>query len=255
MSALLKYELRKTRAMKLIFLGVTAVAEVVFLISLFLRNNEGNTDNIIGTSALVLMLIAIGGILLIGIQSIFALHRDMNTKQGYMLYMTPRNSYQILGAKMLENGLSLALAGGFFFLLGLLDLTLLFSRLGELERLWGFFMEFLHMFNAEIELDTAQVLSLIFELLTSWLAVVSIAFLADIVSSALLNGKKANGLVPFIFFILLTILLNVIQNLLRKSGLCTTITSTLIMQSVVALCYSVGMYFIAAAVMDKYLSV
>ena len=36
MSALLKYELRKTRAMKLIFLGVTAVAEVVFLISLFL---------------------------------------------------------------------------------------------------------------------------------------------------------------------------------------------------------------------------
>ena len=232
MNALLKYELRKTRAMKLIFLGITAVAELVFLISLYLRNDKGNTDNIIGTSALLLMFIAIGGILLIGVQSIITLHRDMNTKQGYMLYMTPRNSYQILGAKMLENGLSLALAGGFFFLLGMLDLTLLFSRLGELERLWGFFMEFLHMFNAEIELDTAQVLSLILELLTSWLAVVSIAFLADIVSSALLNGKKANGIVTFIFFILLTILLNVIQNLLRKSGLCSTITSTLIMQSI-----------------------
>ena len=117
MKQLLKYELRKTQAMKLIILGITAAAELAFLIALFVRNSQGNTDEIIVAMAFLLTMIAFGGILLIGIQSVLTLHRDMNTKQGYMLYMTPRNSYQILGAKMLENGISLVLAGAFFFLL------------------------------------------------------------------------------------------------------------------------------------------
>ena len=113
MSKLLKYEIRKTWALKLIILGVTAVAELAFLIALFLdQENHG----FIGLTCVLLFFIAMGGTMLIGVQSVLTLHRDMNTKQGYMLFMTPRNSFQILGEKLLENGLSLALAGGFFFL-------------------------------------------------------------------------------------------------------------------------------------------
>ena len=44
-------------------------------------------------------------------------------KQGYMLYMTPHSSYKILGAKMLENGLSLMLLAD-VFALGVLNLEL-----------------------------------------------------------------------------------------------------------------------------------
>ena len=147
MSKLLKYELKKTLPLKLIILGITAVAELAFLITLFLdQNNHGA----IGVTCMLLFFIALGGTMLIGVQSVLTLHRDMNTKQGYMLYMTPRNSFQILGAKLLENGLSLALAGGFFFLLGFLDVTLLFTRLGSLEELWNFFKDFVRMIGEEI---------------------------------------------------------------------------------------------------------
>ena len=40
-------------------------------------------------------------------ESVNVLHRDLNTKQSYMLFLTPKSSYQILGAKILENGISI----------------------------------------------------------------------------------------------------------------------------------------------------
>lgn len=249
MGKLLKYEMRKTMALKLILLGITAVAEVAFLITLYL--NEKAADTLALTSVL-LFFIALAGTVLIGVQSVLTLHRDMNTKQGYMLYMTPRNSFQILGAKMLENGLSLLLAGGFFFLLGLLDVTLLFSKLGSLEDLWKMFQDFMRMINTEIQLNSWSVLCLVTEMLASWLATVSIAYLADIVASALLNGKKMSGFAAFLFFIALTGVLGWLQNLLRTGAAIETI---LLIRAGIALVYAGIMYTVSAWVMDRYLSV
>lgn len=253
MKALLKYEMRKTWPMKLILLGITAVVEIVFLAALLLRNSQGNTDKLIVAMSVLLFFIAFGGIMLIGVQSLLILHRDMNTKQGYMLYMTPRNSFQILGAKMLENGISLALAGAFFFLLGTLDVTMLFSRLGELEALWDYVQDFLRMVNAEIELNARGIACLTAELLSSWLATVSVAYLADIISAALLNGKRFNGLLTFVFFILLTVLLNTFQRQLLPRD--TALNTVLIVEAVIALVYSAAMYTVSAFIMDRYLSV
>lgn len=249
MSKLLKYELRKTWALKLIILGVTAAAELAFLITLFL---DTENHEILGATCLLLFFIALGGTILIGVQSVLTLHRDMNTKQGYMLYMTPKNSFRILGAKLLENGLSLVLAGAFFFLLGLLDVTLLFSRMGSLEELWKFFQDFVRMINDEIQLNAQSILCLVAELLASWLATVSIAYLADIISSALLNGRKMNGFLSFLFFILLTVLLSWIQNRFRTG---MAIETALLVRAGIALLYSAVMYVISAWVMDRHLSV
>ncbi len=249
MSMLLKYELKKTWTLKLIILGITAVAELAFLICLFLDTED---QIVLGLTCMLLFLIALGGTILIGVQSVLTLHRDMNTKQGYMLYMTPKNSFQILGAKLLENGLSLVLAGAFFFLLGLLDVTALFSKLGALEELWKFFQQFVRMINDEIQLNAQSILCLMTDLLASWLATVSVAYLADIVSSALLNGKKLNGLLSFLFFILLTVLLNWIQNQFRTGA---TIEGLLLIRAGIALVYSAVMYVASVWVMDRYLSV
>ena len=63
-----------------------------------------------GTGIVLLTMLAMGGIMVIGLASVVTLHRDVSTKQSYMLFMTPNSSYSILGAKMLENGLSILLA-------------------------------------------------------------------------------------------------------------------------------------------------
>ncbi len=250
MAKLLKYEFRKTLALKLILLGITAAAELIFLFTLYLKT-ESNIS--VSLSCLLLFFIALGGTLMIGVQSVTTLHRDMNTKQGYMLYMTPRSSYQILGAKLLENGLSLAAAGGFFFLLGLLDFTLLFSRLGRLQDLFQFFQDFIRNINEEIRITPENILCLVVSMLASWLATISVAYLADIISSALLNGKKWNSLVSFLLFILLTILLNTVQNWVASPSM--GIPAMLLVRAGLALAYSALMYGASAWVMDRYLSV
>jgi len=253
MKSLLKYEFRKTWMAKLIVLGITAVAELAFLIGLALENNDKTGNNLLMISIPLLMMIAMFGVIFIGIQSVLTLHRDMNTKQGYMLYMTPRNSYQILGAKFLENGLSIVLASAVFFLLGMLDVSLLFGKYGELDRLWDIVNQMLKTLNSQIDLNAGAFLVLTVSMLASWLATVAMAYLADIVSSALLNGKKMNMLITFILFILLSVLMNWLQY--RFQGQNISVSDMLLIRAGIAFLYSVVMYFLSAYMMDHYLSV
>ena len=197
MLKLMKYEFRKTWLTKLIILGAAAIAEVVFLIGLY----SGSEDRLLPIGIILLTLLAFGGIMVIGLESILTLHRDMNTKQSYMLFMTPNSCYKILGAKVLENGLSIALAGTFFFALGFLDLTLLFSHEGDLKELWEIIRDLITAFNEEIPFTPQGVGSLVFSMLCAWILVVSTACLADVISSALLNGWKYNGIVSFLVFL------------------------------------------------------
>ena len=62
-----------------------------------------------------LLMLAVCGVAVMGLESVFVLHRDMNTKQSYMLFMPPNSCYKILGAKVLECGAAILIAGAFFF--------------------------------------------------------------------------------------------------------------------------------------------
>ncbi len=106
MLKLMKYEFRKTMFSKTILLVITAILEVLFLAGIFLDWDEG-----IGWGVIGLVLCACIGIAYIGLESLIVFQRDLNTKQSYMLFLTPNNCFQILGAKVIENGLSLLLAG------------------------------------------------------------------------------------------------------------------------------------------------
>ena len=73
MLRLLKYELRKTLFPKLILLGITALAEALFLYGFWSKR-----DNPLAVGAALLFFIAISGIALMGLLSLISLHRDMN---------------------------------------------------------------------------------------------------------------------------------------------------------------------------------
>ena len=246
MLRLLKYELRKTLFAKLILLAITVVAEAIFLAG-YWRDHE----NTLVTGAVLLFIIAVTGIALMGILSLVTLHKDMNTKQGYMLFMTPNSCYKILGAKVIECGLSLLLAGAFFFGLGMLDFDLLLGRREANRQLWEFFTAMLQNIDSRIVLDAPTVSALVFFSLSIWLCIVTTAYLSDVISSSLLNGRKGNLVITFILFLALTY------------GLCKVITLAsaesvameMVWQGVIALGLSGVMYVITARLMEKYLSV
>ena len=128
MLKLMKYEVRKTMFSKVIILIITALAEIAYLIGVFAKKEDIMAWGIMG-----LTMCALIGIFYIGIESLIVFHRDLNTKQSYMLFLTPNSSYRILGAKVLENGIAIFVAGAFFALLAALDITIGILYIGGLK--------------------------------------------------------------------------------------------------------------------------
>ncbi|MBQ6959803.1 MAG: hypothetical protein IJP78_02370 [Clostridia bacterium] len=251
MFKLMKYEFRKTWITKLILLGVTAVAEAVYLFGLY-TEKEGP----LSVSVMLLTMLAVFGVLVIGLESVLTLHRDMNTKQSYMLFMTPNSGYQILGAKVLECGLSILITGAFYFALGAMDITLLFAKSGQLNQLWDMIQNVISQFTINgrpLTINAEIMAALTFSLLTGWIGIVTMAYLADVVSAALLNGKKYNGLLSFAVFLALTWLTSWATGKIT-AGI-TASTTMLVVNGLIDLGFAVIMYIVTAQIMERKLSV
>lgn len=200
MLKLMKYEFRKTAFSKLILLSITFLFEIVYLLGIFLKK-----DSFISTGITSLTLCAIMGILYIGLESVTILHRDLNTKQSYMLFLTPKNSYQILGAKILENGISILLTGVFFTALAAIDIAVAYFWVDELKEIWDLVQNVLYV-NMKLSVEPDVIVFFFFTALSGWITYIVNADLAVILSASVLAGKKASGLVSFVIFILLSTL-------------------------------------------------
>ena len=248
MLKLFKYEFMKTRLSKLIILGITLVLEIAFAASLL-----KNDDELQAICVLLLVLFATVSILWLGLQSILTLHKDMNTRQSYMLFMTPNSSYKILGAKVLENATSVLLGGVFFCALGVLDLTLLMDHHQALDQLMEMFQDVLESFSKNIRFDTYSILTFCLYTLISWLSTVTLAYFAVIISAALLGGKKGNLFISFLIFLGLTILLSMLLGVVTPATM--AVGTVHLIRSAICLFVIAIFWFFSAWIMDKYLSV
>ena len=248
MFKLMKYEFRKTWVTKLILLGITAAAEVAFLFNLYTDKEDG-----LAASIGILTLLAVFGVLFIGLQSVITLHRDMNTKQGYMLFMTPNSCYKILGAKVLENGLSILVTGAFYFALGALDITLLFAKQGQLNQIWQLLQDVIKSINEEIPLTADALAAFTFSLLAGWISTVVTAYLADVISAALLNGKSFNGVISFVIFLALNWAFGWLVGIATQN--IPNVITSLLVQGGISFLIAAVMYVVTAQIMEKKLSV
>lgn len=247
MLQLFKYEMRKTLVAKLILFGLVLCLEGFFLYGAF----ADKQDTVTVTTILLIMVAALG-VLFIGIQSIVTLHHDMNTKQGYMLFMTPNSNYKILGAKALECTVSVALTGVIFFGLAAADISLIFSRFGQIKELKEFIDSLMDSMKMNWDLDLPNIAAFLFSNMANWIETVMLAFFADVLASSLLKGKKLGGLLAFVLFIVLTAIAEKLVSLIPGVG--NHITDWLISGGA-ALVISVVVYWATATLMEKKLSV
>ncbi|MBQ8305810.1 MAG: hypothetical protein IJX90_06295 [Blautia sp.] len=252
MGKLLKYEFRKTMFLKLIMLVLTAVAEVLFLFAAYRKDPD---SPLIGISIFLLVMIASAGITFIGLYSMLVLQRDLNTKQSYMLFMTPHSGYTIVGAKVLENGISLLLTGVFYSLLAALDIYIIFKQYVTLDDIVRMIQDMLRSMDLPTELSATTAVLIFFTLLASWLSTIVCAYLAIILSAAVLAGKRFSGVVSFILFLAITIAFGRIANLILKALPSMKIESSMLVQIGMSLVLSVILYLISGWMVDKKLSV
>ena len=247
MLKLMKYEFRKTFFSKLILLAVTALAEILFLAGVFLEWDKGLAIGIVG-----LMLCAVIGIFYIGIESLLVFHKDLNTKQSYMLFLTPKNSYQILGSKVLENGISIFLSGAFFAALTAADVTIAVLYIGGIQEFLDLMKQLSFTWNVELHLSTEEFLMAFFSSLASWLMTIITGYLAIVLSATVLTGKKFSGFVSFVLFMVLTWLSSMLIDHI-PSFENTSLRMWLIILAAMAV--SAVMYVVSGWIMERKLSV
>ena len=247
MGKLVKYEFRKSLFSKLIFIGITVLMEIVFLVGFY-----GKYDEPLGIGALGLFFTALAGISYIGIESIIILYRDLTTKQSYMLFITPNNSYKILGAKALQNAATVLLSGLFFGGLAALDFSLLSKNLVPYKDLLDMFTLMLKDVDSRLQLNAQTLAAVLVMFLCAWVLQITTGYLAVVLSCTLLSGKKGAAVISFILYIAVSSLISWVTNKIPGPS---DPVSYLLVHSCIYLVWSALLYFITAYLMDKKLSV
>ena len=106
MGKLMKYEWKKQRTSRMIVMVALAVCVLTFFGGMLVEK-----DALMGISATLLLVGSFFVVFYMGIESILILNRDLKTKQSYMIWMTPKSVWEILGAKFV-----VAIAQMFFVL-------------------------------------------------------------------------------------------------------------------------------------------
>ena len=241
MLKLMKYELRKTAFSKLVLLVITAVAEIAFLIGVFWKK-----DNILAMGIIFLVMCTIFGVIYIGIESVNVLHRDLNTKQSYMLFLTPKSSYQIL-----ENGISIIMAGAFFAALAALDVTVATLYIGGLKEMINLVSSFMEL-NWSVTFTPTEAAFYFFGLLASWIVFIVNADLSVILSASVLAGKKGSGIAGFLIFLVIS---SVIGKLLDLIPVLKSMELTFVLYIAASFAIAAVLYVISGWIMEKKLSV
>ena len=247
MFKLLKYEFRKTWYTKAILLVLTLIAQAAFLIGVFF-----DKDETLGLSVATLVMLATFGIMVIGLVSLIVFHQDLNTKQSCMLFMTPNSSYKILGAKALENGLSVFLSGVFFALLGLADISILVAHEGDLMAVVDMFRSLIEQLQSYLVFDAKNIITVFFAGLSNWLMTLSAAFLAIVIAATFLAGKKFSGVVSFLLFLLLIWGLEKVIGFIPDMS---TLFMDMVLTAIASFVLMVVLYLVTGWIMDKKLSV
>ncbi len=197
MGKLIKYEFRKQLMSKLV-VGIVIVAlQVLFAIGLIINNADWGAIGFGGT-----IIVAVCSLLYFSFESIVTYSNDLKTKQSYMLFLTPRNMFQVVGAKLVTTILQIFVCGCAFAAIGISDLFLLCAKQRNVEEFLDILKGFIHAFTG-VEIRLAEVIYVILMLLIAWLVFVAMAMFSITLSATLLSNWKYKGVVSFIIFFVL----------------------------------------------------
>ena len=254
MLKMMKYEYRRGVFPLLVVITALAAAELLFLIGIFAEK-----DLLTGLGITFLVLGGWASFMFVLIYGVIIYSQDLKNKTGYMVFMTPISNYKIIGAKLLSILLTGATLVAFLGLLIVVDYNLLKSHNG--------------VAGAEIVLDEilgtrglsigsviANVAGFIVVALIQFYTMITIAYLAVSLSSTVLQNKKIKGVVSFILFVALYVLVSYIAYKLPHLGKNVQVETMLdamyknIPQLILYVVCMIGSYIGSATLLSKKIS-
>lgn len=132
MGKLMKYEWKKQRTSRMIVMVALAVCVLAFLGGMLVEK-----DALMGISATLLLVGSFFVVFYMGIESILILNRDLKTKQSYMIWMTPKSVWEILGAKFVVAIAQMFFVFALYAIAGLLCFVGTIQYVGELGNVFA----------------------------------------------------------------------------------------------------------------------
>lgn len=212
MGKLIKYEFRKQMTSKIIVGLVVAVLELVFLAGLIF--NKGSWA---GMGAGLLVFATFASLFYFSFESIVTYSNDLRTKQSYMIFLTPCNMFQVVGAKLLTTIIQIFVYGCAFVAIGIGDVFLVCAKHGDVKEFLNVMKEFIQMFTgAEIRL--IEVIYVFVMFLITWLVFIAMAMFAITLSTTLLSTWKFKGIVSVAIYFALDWVVAKIASLVIPTG-------------------------------------
>lgn len=253
MGKIIKYEWRKQRTSRLIILFGLLTCLAAFTAGTIFKK-----DNLAATSALFMIFGSFLVIFYTGIESLLVFNKDLRTKQSHMLWMIPKSTYEILGAKFLAAILQMLFVFAVFAAAGLISLLILAATSGEINMLLEFIQKALEsLFHLHI--NWGMVISVLTLIFLAWALVIITGFLAIILSRTLFLNSKFSGLFSVILFIIINYVVQRVFYSLGDLFISPDMDLALYPVMAYALIYytiaCVGLFGISGVLADKKLSV
>ena len=145
-----------------------------------------------------------------------AYSRDLKDKSGYLVFMAPISTYKIIGAKLLMILVEILVFSIVSFLVAVVDILFLIRvqtdvTIDEILEGISFFFQ---MPKSDLYMQIAVIVIFIFSMLLALYMNVTLAYLSISLSATVLQNKRGKGLVSFLVFIALGILLSYVGNLI-----------------------------------------
>jgi hypothetical protein len=247
----MKYELKKQMFSKIVILIILGALTIFFIIA----NLFDNTDmQVLGLAAMLGAML--GSLFYSLLECIKVYGKDLTTKQGYMLFMVPRNSYQILGAKILSAIIQIALTLVMFGAVMGICGTVYMLKYDYVREMIDTIKEILSiLFN--IDINYGAVFNAFLLVFLTWGFVVILGIFSLTVSETVLQGKKISGAVSAVMFLLLLWAVTSLENTYMTSivGHLKFGTVYRVGEILYYIFFDVVFYLLSAWIMDKKLSV
>ncbi len=212
MGKLIKYEFRKQLMSKLVVGFVVIALQLLYLAGVIFDKGDWAAIGLGGT-----MIVAVISLLYFSFESIVTYSNDLKTKQSYMLFLTPRNMFQIVGAKLATTVLQIFVCGCAFAAIGIGDVVLLCAKKGDIKEFLDVLKGFFHALTG-VEIRLVEVIYVILMLLIAWLVFIALAMLAITLSTTLLSTWKLKGIVSVIIYFVLDWCVAKVATLVTPTG-------------------------------------
>lgn len=213
MLKMMKYEYRRGIFPLLVVITALAAAELIFLIGVFAEK-----DIFVGLGLIFLIMGGWAAFMFVLIYGVIIYSQDLKNKTGYMVFMTPLSNYKIIGAKLLSillTGITLVV---FLGIIIVVDYNVIKSHNSDIAGMEFMLNEILGTTGSSLGAVVANLVGFIVVLLIQFFTMITIAYLAVSLSSTVLQNKKIKGVVSFVLFVVLYVLMSYIAYKLPTLG-------------------------------------